>query len=100
MIEKQLPPEIRKFHTHTHTHTHTHAHTHRDTHAHTDTHTYTHTKTSRKRAYTTALKMGPVDLVTFAEQIINGKLYFLSVNVSRKASFKISIKINLYNQYI
>ena len=76
MIEKQLPPEIRKFHTHT------------------------HTKTSRKRTYTTALKIGPADLVTFAEQIINGKLYFLSVNVSRKASFKISVKINLYNEYI
>ena len=80
MIEKQLPSEIRKFHSHTHTHT--------------------HTKTSRKRTYTTALKIGPADLVTFAEQIINGKLYFLSVNVSRKASFKISVKINLYNEYI
>ena len=87
MIEKQLPPEIRKFHTHTHTHARARTHT--------DTHTYTHTKTSRKRTYTTALKMGHADLVTFAEQIINGKLYFLSVNVSRKGSFKISIKINL-----
>ena len=96
MIEKQLSPEIRKFQTHTHTHIHTQTHTR--THRH--THTYTHTKTSRKRTYTTALKMGPADLVTFAEQIINGKLYFLSANVSRKASFKISIKINLYNQYI